>query len=111
MLIRLLFDLNVSDTQTGLKLFRRPVLDAVLPYMLVRRWAYDLEFFVIARMKGYRKFIEAPVVVDYQFASTTGVGAVVQVLRDTLSIWWRLKVRHTYEREQEVPLAEVRETK
>src|SRR5438067_8137768 len=48
-LIRVLFSLNVSDTQTGLKLFRREVLDAVLPYMLVRRWAYDLEFFVIAR--------------------------------------------------------------
>jgi glycosyltransferase involved in cell wall biosynthesis len=111
MLIRVLFDLNVSDTQTGLKLFRREVLDAVLPYMLVRRWAYDLEFFVIARMKGYRKFIEAPVVVDYQFASTTGLRAVVQVLRDTLNIWWRLKIRHTYERQQQVPLAEVREAK
>ena len=111
MLIRILFDLNVSDTQTGLKLFRRAALEAVLPYMQVRRWAYDLEFFVIARMKGYRKFIEAPVVVDYQFASTTGLRAVFQVLRDTFSIWWRLRVRHTYERQQEVPLAEVREAK
>jgi len=111
MLIRVLFALNVSDTQTGLKLFRREVLSAVLPYMLVRRWAYDLEFFVIARMKGYRKFIEAPVVVEYQFASTTGLRAVVQVLRDTFNIWWRLKVRHTYERQQQVPLAEVREAK
>ena len=111
MLIRLLFDLNVSDTQTGLKLFRRAALEAVLPYMLVRRWAYDLEFFVIARMKGYRKFIEAPVQMDYQFASTTGYRAVVQVLRDTLNIWWRLRVRHTYDRQQEVPLAEVSEAK
>ena len=110
-LIRILFDLNVSDTQTGLKLFRREVLEAVFPYMLVRRWAYDLEFFVIARMKGYRNFIEAPVVVDFQFASTTGLHSVIQVLRDTFNIWWRLKVRHTYERQQQVPLAEVREAK
>jgi glycosyltransferase involved in cell wall biosynthesis len=111
MLIRILFDLNVSDTQTGLKLFRREALSAVLPYMLVRRWAYDLEFFVVARMKGYRKFIEAPVVVDFQFATTTGVAAVIQTLRDTFNIWWRLKVRHTYERPEQVPLAEVREAK
>jgi glycosyltransferase involved in cell wall biosynthesis len=109
MLIRALFSLNVSDTQTGLKLFRREVLDAVLPYMLVRRWAYDLEFFVIARQKGFRRFIEAPVVVDYQFSTTTNLRSTVQVLRDTLRIWWRLKVRHTYERQQLVPLAEVRE--
>ena len=109
MLTHALFGLNVSDTQTGLKLFRREVLDAVLPYMLVRRWAYDLEFFVIAQMKGYRKFIEAPVVLDYQFATTTSPRAAIQVLMDTLRIWWRLKVRHTYERQQLVPLAEVRE--
>jgi glycosyltransferase involved in cell wall biosynthesis len=108
MLIRVLFDLKLSDTQTGLKLFRREVLEAVFPYMLVDRWAYDLEFFVIARQKGFRKFIEAPVVVDYQFASTTGLRAVLQVLRDTFQIWLRLR-RHTYEHQQQVPLAEVRE--
>ncbi|HVH63063.1 MAG TPA: glycosyltransferase family 2 protein [Candidatus Dormibacteraeota bacterium] len=111
LMIRMAFGLNVSDTQTGLKLFRREVLSAVLPYMLVRRWAYDLEFFVIARMKGYRRFIEAPVQMDYQFSSTTGLPAVFQVIRDTLNIWWRLKVRHTYENQQQVPLAEVREAK
>lgn len=110
-LIRVLFDLNVSDTQTGLKLFRRDALQAVLPYMLVRRWAYDLEFFVIARMRGYGKFIEAPVVLDYQFASTTRPRDAVQVLRDTLKIWWRLRVRHTYQTQRQVPLAEVREAK
>src|SRR6266568_5594707 len=85
MLIRVLFDLNVSDTQTGLKLFRRNVLEAVLPYMMVRSWAYDLEFFVIARMKGFKKFIEAPVVVDFQFASTTGLNAVFRMLWDTFN--------------------------
>src|SRR5438270_1329560 len=66
-LIRMLFKLKLSDTQTGLKLFRREVLEAVLPYMLVNRWAYDLELFVLARQKGFRRFIEAPVVVDFQF--------------------------------------------
>jgi glycosyltransferase involved in cell wall biosynthesis len=108
-LIRALFDLRLSDTQTGLKLFRRPVLEAVLPYMLVQRWAYDLELFVLARQKGFKRFIEAPVVVDYQFSTTTGVGAVLQVLRDTFRIYWRLRVRHTYEHQQRMPQAEVRE--
>jgi glycosyltransferase involved in cell wall biosynthesis len=109
--VRVLFDLNVSDTQTGLKLFRRAALQAVLPYMLVRRWAYDLEFFVLARMKGFGKFIEAPVVLEYQFASTTRPQDAFQVLRDTIKIWWRLRVRHTYETQEQVPLAEVSEAK
>lgn len=108
-LIRVLFKLRLSDTQTGLKLFRREVLEAVLPCMLVNRWAYDLELFVLARQKGYQSFIEAPVVVDYQFSSTTGVRAVLQVLRDTFRVYWGLNVRHTYEHRQATPQAEVRE--
>jgi hypothetical protein len=108
-MIHSLFKLKLSDTQTGLKLFRREVLEAVLPYMHVNRWAYDLELFVLARQKGYQRFIEAPVVVDYQFSSTTGLRAVVQVLRDTFRIYWGLNVRHTYEQQQRIPQAEVRE--
>ncbi len=109
MLIRILFDLKLSDTQTGLKLFRREVLESVLPYMMVNRWAYDLELFVIARQRGFKKFIEAPVMVDYQFSTTTGLRAVLQVLRDTFRIFWRLRVRHTYEHQQRIPQAEVHE--
>jgi glycosyltransferase involved in cell wall biosynthesis len=108
MLIRILFDLKLSDTQTGLKLFRRQVLDSVVPYMLVQRWAYDLELFVLARQKGFKNFIEAPVAVEYQFSTTTGVAAVVQVLRDTLRIYWRLRVSHGYERQERIPQTEVR---
>jgi len=107
-MIRVLFDLKLSDTQTGLKLFRRQVLESVLPYMHVQRWAYDLELFVLARQKGFKRFIEAPVVVDYQFSSTTGVAAVWQVLRDTFRIYWRLAVSHSYEREERVMQGEVR---
>lgn len=108
-LIGILFKLRLSDTQTGLKLFRREVLDAVLPYMLVNRWAYDLELFVLAREKGYQRFIEAPVVVDYQFSTTTGIMAVFQVLRDTFRVYWRLKVRHGYEQQAAHVAGEVRE--
>src|SRR5207302_2291898 len=46
LLIRVLFDLNVRDTQTGLKLFRRQVLMDAVPLLAVKRFAFDLELLV-----------------------------------------------------------------
>ena len=48
-LAQLLFRVNVRDTQTGLKVIRRDVLAAVLPRMLEKRYAFDLELLVVAR--------------------------------------------------------------
>ena len=64
---RVLFLIDVRDTQTGFKVIRRDVLRAVLPRMLEKRYAFDLELLVIARLLGYRKVFEAPQSVDDAF--------------------------------------------
>ena len=66
--------MNVRDTQTGLKLIRRDVLAAVLPRMLEKRYAFDLEFLVVARSLGFARVFEAPVRIDYRFASHVNPG-------------------------------------
>ena len=60
-LVRLLFDLDVRDTQTGIKVLRREVLEAVLPQMVEQRFAFDLELLVVARRLGFDRFAELPV--------------------------------------------------
>jgi len=65
LLIRGLFHVNVTDTQVGIKLFRKPVVDAILPYMQVNRYGFDLEVLTLAKMMGYDKVLEAPIRMDY----------------------------------------------
>ena len=95
-LTRLLFRVNVRDTQTGLKLIRRDVLAAVLPRMLEKRYAFDLEFLVVARSLGFARVFEAPVRIDYRFASHVDPGPRSRIVRDTLAIFYRHHILDTY---------------
>ena len=52
-LIRVLFRLDVRDTQVGLKVFRRELADEVMPLLLVKRFAFDLELLAVARALGF----------------------------------------------------------
>ena len=95
-LIRLLFWLPTRDTQTGIKLIRRETLAAVLPKMLEKRFAFDLELLVVARRMGYRNFVELPVEIAERFTTTISPKAVWRTLLDTLAIFYRLRVAHFY---------------
>lgn len=50
---KLLFRLPVGETQTGLKVVRRRVLDAVFDDVRVVRYAFDLELLVRAKRAGF----------------------------------------------------------
>ena len=53
LLIRGLFQCNITDTQPGLKLFKRKVLTDEFPRVLVKRYAFDLELLLNALRDGY----------------------------------------------------------
>jgi glycosyltransferase involved in cell wall biosynthesis len=97
-LARLLFRVNVRDTQTGFKLIRRDALAAVLPRMLEKRYAFDLEFLVVARSLGFTRVFEAPVRIQYRFASQVDLRSVIRIGLDTLAIFYRHYVLNTYRR-------------
>ncbi len=100
-LIRVLFRLDVKDTQTGVKLFRGDLLRAVVPLLAVKRFAFDLELLVVARHLGYKKIAEAPITLDYRFETTTDVGAAWRALWDTAAIFYRLYIIRYYDRRLE----------
>jgi glycosyltransferase involved in cell wall biosynthesis len=98
LVVRVLFNLDVRDTQTGLKLFRRQVLQQALPLLAIKRFAFDLELLVVARQLGYRKILEAPISLDYQFESSVNLGSAWRVLWDTAAIFYRLRILRYYQR-------------
>lgn len=93
-LVRGLFGLNVTDTQVGLKLFKAEVIAAILPDLTIDRYGFDLELLALARRQGFRRFLEAPIRLDYfrrnsrsflrEYLHIAKVG--LSVLKDT----WRL---------------------
>lgn len=97
--VRFLFKVDVTDTQVGIKLFRRQVIDAILPYLQINRYGFDLEILSLAQMMGYGKVLEAPVRLDYfnknqrfflrEIYHVFKVG--LSLSSDTLQLYWRLR--------------------
>ena len=103
LLTAVLFGLRVRDTQTGIKLVRRDVVAEVLPRMLEKRFAFDLELLAVAHRLGYRQVAELPVTIVERFTSTVSPGAVWRMLQDTLATFWRLRVLRFYDPPLEEP--------
>ena len=96
-IVRFFFGLPVRDTQTGLKLFRKDVLDTVAPRMLVKRFAFDLEALVISHRLGFR-VVEAPVVVTRERdQQKIGWADALHTAWDTAAVWYRAYLRHYYD--------------
>lgn len=97
-MIRILFGINVTDTQTGLKFLKRNVAKDIMPRVVVKQYAFDLEMLVIAHQLGYDRIFEAPVEMKFNGA---GVGAATfpaiwRMFIDTLTIFYRSKVIKYY---------------
>ena len=98
---RLLFRLDVRDTQVGLKVFSRAVVDDVVPLLLVKRFAFDLELLAVAAALGHDRVRELPVRLNYRFSgSELRSRAVARALVDTLAIFYRLRMLRTYQRKR-----------
>ena len=94
---RFFFGLNISDTQTGLKVFRREVLEKVLPRLLVKRWAFDLEILAVANRLGFTRIYESPIELHFNFASNITWKAVTNFATDYLAIFYRAHILRYYD--------------
>jgi glycosyltransferase involved in cell wall biosynthesis len=77
--VRIGFSLNLNDTQTGLKVFRTPVINEVLPLLQCDGFEFDLELLCRLSRNGY-SFVEVPIDLDYKFKSTVNIRTGVKTL-------------------------------
>jgi len=97
---RCLLGIKVADTQAGLKIFKRKVLLKVLPRLLVKNYAFDLEILSVANRLGFKKIYEAPIKIKYQFydlTHATGLKIIYRSLIDALAIFYRLRIVKYYD--------------
>lgn len=95
-LVRLFIGLPITDTQTGMKLFRRRHLGDALDRMLVKTYAFDLELLAIAFGRG-AKVSEAPVKIRFgQKFGALRARTVRDMMHDTLAVVYRLRLLHYY---------------
>lgn len=97
----LLFQVRVRDTQLGMKFFRRTVLQDVLPRLMVKKFACDIEMLAVARHLGYRRIYEAPVELKWDKLNSTIskniVSSVWNMFVDTLAVFYRLNIVGYYD--------------
>jgi len=97
LLILILFNLPIRDTQTGLKMFKYKPIKEAFERILVKRFAFDLELLLIIHKLGYR-IVDAPVKLVFKpkkFRSV-GLNAIFHVLWDTAAIFYRLYILKFY---------------
>lgn len=99
--VRLLFNLPIRDTQAGIKVFRKHVLEKILPRLMEKKFTGDLEMLVVSRRLGFKRIYEAPIRLDHEFQKVTSAVAlhsIVGMALDTLAIYYRTYILKYYDR-------------
>ncbi len=94
--VKTLFGIQVKDTQVGLKLYKRKVLQKICPVVLVKKYAFDIEILANAYRLGY-KIRDAPIEINMSFDSHVNKKAIWNMFLDTCAIFYRMKIIHYYD--------------
>lgn len=94
--VMILFGVPIKDTQVGLKLYKRKVLEDIFPIVLVKRYAFAIEILANAHRLGYN-MIEAPVEINMDLDSKVNKKAMWNMFVNTCEVFYRMKIIHYYD--------------
>ena len=100
LMVMLLTGLRVSDTQSGMKAFRRTVLERVLPRLAMKRFAFDVELLTVANLKGFR-VVEYPIEINIRGPAKLGplVKMLWSMFIEILGVTYRLRILRWYDKQ------------
>ncbi|MGN0151837.1 MAG: glycosyltransferase family 2 protein [Wujia sp.] len=89
LILKLLFKLNLKDTQTGIKLFKGNVIKSICENLSTNGFAFDIEILATASKMGC-KILELPITLKYsrhgKEKSKVSLKQIFCVFRDTIRI-------------------------
>ena len=100
-LVKLLFGIKIHDTQAGIKIFKKSVLKKILPRVVEKKFAGDLEMLVVSYGMGFDRIYEAPIKLDYNLSTITSAAtlkSILGILIDTFAIFYRKVILNYYNR-------------
>ena len=59
-IVRCFFGFRIHDTQCGAKVFKKKVLDEIVPLIGISAWAFDIDLLYMAKRKGFNT-LEVPI--------------------------------------------------
>lgn len=95
--LRLLLQLSIRDTQAGFKLMKREPVQKIFPMMRVKRYAFDVEFLAYATRYGY-KIVEAPIILKFTRKGWGRINfkTVINIFLDTVAVASRFGILQYY---------------
>lgn len=96
--VKILFHLPVEDTQVGLKIYKREVLNKILPKVSIDGFAFDITMLSLAYKLGYIRIREVPVEVNLIQENNSKimdfgmVESIISMFVDTLKVFYRFKI-------------------
>ncbi len=97
--VKFLFGLPLTDTQSGIKIFKRKVIQKILPRLLIDTYAMDIEMLLVAKHLGFKRIYEAPIEVTFSKSATrVKWNTSLKMAWDTLKVFYRLKILRSYDK-------------
>lgn len=94
-LVSILTGIRVSDTQTGLKVFRTESLRRIMPLLSVKRYAFDVEVLTVAQLLNMR-IVEIPV--NLEMDASFKLENIARMFVDLMGIVYRLRIKRWYQK-------------
>ena len=97
-ILKVLFGMNIKDTQTGVKLYKASLIKKVAPMLKVKGYAFDIEVLALYAHEG-AVIDQMPVEVVFKRNASFGrikIGDIFKMFFDTVGIWWNLRIRRSY---------------
>lgn len=90
--------IGYADTQVGAKMYTKELVRRVLPRLLIKKFAFEVEMLAVAGLLGYDKHIDIPVEIDFGTgpSAATKFGPIMDMIKDTMAVGYRLYILNYY---------------